>query len=74
MSDHPNADRRLEDAALGQKLHSDAADALMRWRQRWERECFSPPTTDAGFTYGEVTLWRIAGKIMKHRGIERSLP
>ena len=74
MSANPTADRRLEGAALGQQLHADAADALVRWRQRWERESCSPPSTGAGFTCGEITLWRIAGKIMKHRGIERSLP
>lgn len=50
-----------------------AANALVRWRRSWEREHCSPPTANYGFER-ELPLWRVAGQLMKLRGIKRRLP
>lgn len=53
--------------------NKDAADALVRWRRRWERDIVSPPTESSGHK-AELELWRVAGVLMRRRGIPTRLP
>lgn len=51
-----------------------AAEALVAWRRQWERTTCAPPDLPSGHTRNDLRLWRIAGELMKMRGMKCRLP
>ncbi|HEY1723998.1 MAG TPA: hypothetical protein VGF89_01140 [Steroidobacteraceae bacterium] len=50
------------------RLARQAADALVAWRRKWEREFCSAPSEGMG-QGDELRMWRVAGRLMAARGI-----